>query len=338
MVNAKIMAAFGLVLLSIIIIGGGMAFYEAEKKAQRVSILDSIYWAVATVTTVGYGDITPKTQTGKYIAMAVMIGGVGTAMFLLTQIAFHALQSTTVNLERRLSSMLGLSRKLNSTIENHIIVCGYGRVGAQVVKELSTQAAPVVVIDIDREKISQNDIPAIRGDAGSENVLKAAGIESAKALIATTTNDATNVFIVLTARKLNPKARIVARANQAENVSIFYSAGAAEVTLADLISGRILAGAGLRPHVMEFLDEILTAGTSIDFENFAITESSPLAGKTVGEINLKSATGITLLSIRRGEKHFHNPALDMKIEKNDVLIGMGTPEQLNRMEKYAERI
>lgn len=188
-------------------------------------------------------------------------------------------------------------------------MCGYRRVGAQVVI----------------------DIPAIQGDAGSGNVLRAAGIERAKALIATTTNDATNVFIVLTARKLNPNARMVARANQAENVSIFYNAGANEVILADLISGKILAGAGVRPHVMEFLDEVLTAGMNIDFENFAVTENSFLVGKTVGEVNLKSSAGATLLSIRRGEKHFHNPTLDMKIEKNDVLIVMGTPEQLKSM-------
>jgi len=223
--------------------------------------------------------------------------------------------------------------KLIETISEHYVVCGFGRMGQQIVKDLARQGVIAVVVEDNPEqlpRLKEHNIPHVVGNASDDDILLRAGIARAKGLIAVASSDEANVFIVLTARVLNPKLYIMARSILEENEDKLRRAGANRVMSPYILGGRRMAAAVTRPGVMDFLDLVVHSDNmDIEIGNIAVTSTLGFAGRTVEEIGLGQQYGVTLLAVRRSEKELYaNPRADFTIENGDELIVMGTPAQI----------
>jgi voltage-gated potassium channel len=225
-------------------------------------------------------------------------------------------------------------------LQDHVIVCGYGRVGRSALNMLRESSDSVVVIDQDEALVSEvreQSIAAVWGDATRDDTLREAGIERAGGLIASAGNDADNLFIVLSARTLNPKLHIVARTVNPENEAKMQRAGADRVVSPYQIGGRQMANILSRPNVTEFLDFVtLDSGLELWLEELRIGPDSPLAGQTVVEANLRRKTGATLVALLRSSSGATlTPDESTRLEAGDELIVLGTRDQLARLEDFA---
>jgi voltage-gated potassium channel len=225
-------------------------------------------------------------------------------------------------------------------LQDHVIVCGYGRVGRSALNMLRESSDSVVVIDQDEALVSEvreQGIAAVWGDATRDDPLREAGIERAGGLIASAGNDADNLFIVLSARTLNPKLHIVARTVNPENEAKMQRAGADRVVSPYQIGGRQMANILSRPNVTEFLDFVtLDSGLELWLEELRIGPDSPLAGQTVVEANLRRKTGATLVALLRSSSGATlTPDESTRLEAGDELIVLGTRDQLARLEDFA---
>jgi len=219
------------------------------------------------------------------------------------------------------------------SMSDHYIICGYGRMGQQIVKDLTRHNVPCVVVEWNPEqlpKLREQNIPHVEGKASEDPVLVKAGIKRAKGLIAVAPSDEENVFIVLTARVLNPNLFIVARSILKENEDKLRYAGADIVMSPYILGGRRMAAAVIRPEVMDFLDLVVDGDrTEVEIAKITVDPKSGCVGKTLREVNLWETSGVTLLAIRRqGEELRLNPNPDLSILGGDELIVMGTSSQI----------
>ena len=224
--------------------------------------------------------------------------------------------------------------RLIDSMNDHYIVCGYGRMGQQIVKDLTKHEVPCVVVESNPEqlpKLREKNIPHIEGKASEDPMLVKAGIQRAKGLIAVAPSDEENVFIVLTAKVLNPNLFIVARSILKENEDKLRHAGAEMVMSPYILGGRRMAAAVIRPEVMDFLDLVVHSdGIDAEMAKIAVPSGSGCIGKTLHEINLWETCRVTLLAVRRlGEDLHANPSPDLLIMEGDELIVMGTPSQID---------
>lgn len=313
----------GLVLIGMI----GFHFLE------HWSWLDSAYAAVITLGTVGYGDFAPKDPAGKLFAMVLVVFGLGT-------ISYALLQLTAFVVDGHLKQLLRLRRVDNmiKKVAGHYIVCGAGRTGRHIVVELEKNKVPFVVIDRDAERMADPEInrhPHIIGDATDDAVLERAGIRKARALAAALETDEANVFLVLTARNLNPDLRIVTKAVNDAATPKLQRAGAAAVVAPNFIGGMRLASEMLRPNVVSFLDVMLRHSEGYRFEEATITERSAAAGSTLGHLDLFGKFAINPVAICEGGKTFHyNPSPDHKLKVGDTLVVIAEPDKLARLRQY----
>lgn len=297
---------------------------------------DSFYMVVITVTTVGYGEIHPLSPAGRVFNIGLIMAGV--ALVLLMAGAL-----TQALLEFELGRYFG-RRKMDRDIANlsdHYIICGAGRVGASVAMELSRKPCSFVIIENNEKALADLDPRwlALVGDAASEKVLKAAGIERARGLVAAATTDATNIYIVLTAKTIRPDLKIVARASEERAEKHLKTAGAAFVISPYAAAGHRIAQSFLRPNVLDFLD-IATDHSGMRemvIEEIRVAGNSSLTTKTVGTSGIHHELGIMILAIRRpdGQIIFNPRAADM-IRAGDFLIAMGEPQQLAKLEVVAQ--
>ncbi|MCB9719723.1 MAG: NAD-binding protein [Candidatus Omnitrophica bacterium] len=212
---------FGVAVLVCVLLGGTIGFWYIEDNVK--TFLDSFFFTLVTVTTIGYGNITPETTAGKVLDIFVIISGVGAVVTTIP--TFFELI-----IRNRIKEVLKLPTELTDK-SDHYIVCGYGKVGKALVNSLTEEKKSFVVIEIDEDKVKDmvgNNIPVIEGDAGKDNVLERAGVKRAKYLLASL-DDATNVFIVLTAKMLNTKIKITCKIEESANESKLKKAGADEV-------------------------------------------------------------------------------------------------------------
>lgn len=297
------------------------------------SFFDSIYMTVITVTTVGYREIHPLSTWGKVFTMALAIFGVGLALFLLaTWVGFV--------FEGRLMEVFG-RRRMEKKIEklrDHYIVCGYGRMGRVVAAELLEAGVDFVVIEKDREAIAKSEKYYLfyYGDATEDAVLKAVGIERAKKLISVLPSDADNLFVVLSARRLNPRLVIVSRAEQEGSEIKMLSAGADRVVSAYTIGGRMLAHMALKPTVVDFLS-LATTRTHIDLqiEELVVVTGSKIDGVILGESGIDKKLGIIVVAIKKKDgKMVFNPGSTSVVEGGDTLVVMGESGKLKLFEEY----
>ncbi|MBZ5524614.1 MAG: potassium channel protein [Acidobacteriia bacterium] len=318
----------GVVLLTVT---GTVGFHYIE----HWSWFDSLYMVVITFSTVGYGEVHPLSHAGRVFNLALIMAGVA-LVFLMIGALTQAL------LEFELTRVFG-KRKMEREIANlkdHFIICGAGRVGNSVALELARKPCPFVIIESNEKGLADLDPKwlALLGDAASDKMLRAAGIERARGLVAAATTDATNIYIVLTAKSIQPGLKIIARASEERAEKHLKTAGADIVISPYAAAGHRIAQSFLRPNVVDFLDIATAHAGKLEMviEEIQIGANSELTAKTVGTSGIHHELGIMILAIRRrdGEILF-NPRAGDPIRAGDFLIAMGEPVQLARLEQRA---
>lgn len=299
------------------------------------SLLDSLYMTVNTLATVGYKEHNLD-ATGKIFTIAMTVFGVSIVFWagaslieaVVGEQIWHAFQRKRMN------------KKL-SEIRDHYIICGYGRMGQQIVKDLIREKTPHVVIEMNPEqlpKLIAQDVPYIEGDASDDKILRAAGIERARGLITVAPSDEDNVFITLSAHALNSSLYIVARSIQEENENKLKMAGANRVMSPYVLGGRRMAAAVLRPNVLDFLELAFhTDNLQLMVEELLVAPNARLANKPLDFCDIRSEIGATILAVKKASgKTIANPASDQTIEPGDVLIVLGSPDQLDKAQKLTD--
>jgi len=324
-ITRRRIALAGLAILVTIVVGS-VGFYFLE----GWSLLTSVYMALQTVTTVGYGDQVPTTTAGRAFATVFMLLGAGAVLYSLTVVAQSVMQTQLLN-------ALGTrrQRKEMQNLSNHYIVCGAGRVGRRIIRNLQRQSLPFVVIETDPERISElrdHNLCLVAGDATSEDNLLAAGVERAHGLAACLPDDAANVYTVLTARGLNPNLHIVARAVEEQAESNLIRAGANRVVSPTIIGSQSMGRALLKPAIADFMDSIVAESLDLVFEEVTIDNHSPLIGQTFKENALFNYQSVIVVARRRrgGELEFQ-PRRDSKIEEGDLLIVVGKADSVKQL-------
>jgi len=326
--NVKFLAV-GILLLLVI---GTLGFHFIE----GWPLFDGLYMTLTTLTTIGYQETHPLSHAGRVFNTFIIVAGVGMLFLLigsLTQALIEFEFEETFG-RRRMERDIG-------RLSDHYIICGAGRVGRSVAHEFQRKPAPYLVIESNQVKAERyrSDFPLmIIGDASQEAVLHQARIEHARGLVAATTTDASNTYIVLTARALNPNLKIIARASEEDAEKHLRTAGADVVVSPYTFAGHRIAHSFLRPNVVDFIDVAMVQQEKLglEIEEIQIEPASSLAGQTVSGSKIRQDLGIIVLAIKRpGTPMHYNPASQDKIEAGDFLIVMGPPEQLRRMETIA---
>lgn len=328
--GSRLRIVYAVVSVVIAIAIGTVGFYLIE----GMSLLDSLYIAAQTVTTVGYGDITPSSAKGRLFAIAFMLGGVGVVLYALTTTVQAIVQSELIATlgQRRQSRRMGKMR-------NHFIVCGAGRVGSNLTRALLSGHETFVVIERDPQRVAELTdlgITVLVRDATLEESLREAGVEHARGLAACLPNDADNVYVVLTAHDLNPRLHIVARAVEEQAEAKLLRAGANRVVAPTIIGGHRLAMALTKPAVDDFLGSITANKLELAFEQLEVAPDSILVGKKLSATNIRSELDIVVVSIRRSDGQIlFNPGGDAVIENGDMLIAIGHAESLMKLSQEA---
>jgi voltage-gated potassium channel len=298
------------------------------------SFSDSLYVTVQTLTTVGYGDLPPHSAAGRHFATVIMLIGAGGVALAVSTIVQSVVKWELVLAfgQRRLSRRMG-------KLHDHYIICGSGRVGSHLVRDLMAANETFVVIERNPERAAefiQNGVNVLISDATLEDSLRGVGVERARGLAACLPDDAENVYVVLTARDLNPKLRIVARAVEEQAEAKLLRAGANHVVAPTIIGGHRMAVALTKPAVSEFMDSITANELGLAFEEFEVDAGSRLVGLELRETGISSELDIMIISIRRNDGEIvFNPSGNSKIESGDILIAIGRVESLNRLGQIA---
>lgn len=222
-------------------------------------------------------------------------------------------------------------------MKDHVIVCGWGRVGRQVTKFLATAGEEVVVVDRDPDRLADLLFPTVMGDVTDDRTLLAAGIERAATLVAALDTDTDNLYLTVASKTFRPDLQIIARARNEDSEAKLLRAGADRVVNPQRLGGDRMAAFVTQPHVVEFVDVVMHDG-SLEFRlsELSITDTSPLAGSSLRSVHLRDRTGALVLAIRRPDGSFlTNPTPDTNIQTGDVLIGIGTADQLAALERFA---
>ncbi|SPF39299.1 TrkA-N [Candidatus Sulfotelmatobacter kueseliae] len=295
---------------------------------------DGFYMVVTTLTTIGYQEVHPLSHAGRVFNVFVILSGVSLLLLGVGSLSQALLEFELHNFfgRRRMEREIG-------RLDGHYIICGMGRVGRSVARELAQKPVPFVIIEnaeAKRQRYASENWLAIAGDATQEQTLRQAQIERARGLIAATTTDATNLYIVLTARGLNPRLTIIARVSEDNAEKHLLTAGADSVVSPYSFAGRRIAQSLLRPHVVSFLDTATThLGMDLEIGEIQIMPNSVFAGKTIENSHIRQERGVIVLAIKRREGMRFNPAPDERIEPDDCLIAMGEPAQLRQLEQMA---
>jgi voltage-gated potassium channel len=318
---------FSGVVLLLILIGIGTIGYML---IEGWSLLDALYMTVTTVTTVGFREVQPLTTAGRIFTIFVILLGVGVALYLLVGVV-------TLIIEGELQKALGV-RRMRSKIQalhDHQILCGFGRVGEEIGRELKERGIPFVVVESNPEAVERARMQRyllIEGDASQDAVLVEAGIKRARGLLAASDSDSGNTYITLTAKAMHPEMLVVARAGKPANIEKMRRAGADRVISPYLIGGRRMALSALQPLVMDFIDN-LVAERSGEFmiAEMEASESAGLSERTLRDI-LSGCTGAVVLAIQKpsGETVV-GPADSSVVQDGDRLIVMGKESDLESL-------
>lgn len=293
------------------------------------STIDAIYQTIITITTVGFREAEPLSTSGKIFTIVVILCGVGTAAF-----TFSVLVELFV--EGQVSQLLGrrrMDRKI-AALNDHVIICGWGRVGRSVARWFPEGGPGFVVIDHNPERLATVPGLVLEGDATDDSVLQQAGIHRARALIAALNADADNLYVTLSARALRRDLFIVSRARVASSEGKLLQAGADRVVNPQRIGGDRMAAFVRHPHVAEFLDVVMhDENLEFRLEQVSVAEGSPFVGQTLREANIRERTGALVLALRAEDGRFTtNPSPETAIGAGHILIAIGTGEQLTALE------
>jgi voltage-gated potassium channel len=320
----KLKVAF-LILISMIIIGTlGFHFIEGW------NMLESLYTTMTTMSTVGYGDFYPKTAAGQVFTIFLIIFGVGSMLYTIGLLAESMV-------EGRIRSIMGWG-KMDKTIKrmnNHYIICGCGRIGFLISKELADGKVDFVVVDNNPEviqKIGEEGFVYFRGDAIHDKCLIGAGIKRARGIVCVLPTDAQNLYVILTAKELNPDIWILSRSEEEESEHRLLRAGANRVMSPYTLGGNRMAMAILRPAMLDFI-EITTRRQSLELrmDELEICDGSPLIGKSLEDSEIRQRYGLIIVAVKKDSgKMIFNPVANYVIQKGDKLIALGEDENVSK--------
>ena len=312
---------------------GGTTGYAVLWWGAPDTILDALYMTIITITTVGYGEIRPLGPGGRIFTMIVAVTGVASLFYTATVVMEYFVTKNLADpggRRRRMERQIG-------ELEGHVIVAGAGRVGRQACQELAAARQIFIVVDPSPASVQfaeTNGFLSLQGDATEDAVLERAHIRQASGLIVTTSNDATNMYIVLSARVLNPKLSIVSRAADEAGVTKLMRAGASRAISPYAIGGHRLAHLILSPTVVDFFETALRRGNeSLNIESVVLAPGSPGVGKSLESLNIRQATGATILAVVRNSNAVPNPPADFALGVGDQLLALGTVAQLDQLER-----
>ena len=323
---------WGLVALFAIVTIGIVGYVAIE----GWSFLDALYMTIITITTVGYGEIHPLSSGGRIFTIFLVIGGVGGALYTLTVFIEYLI-------EGQFGTALG-RRRMRAEIarlRGHFILCGYGRVGEEIARTFKEEGAPFIVIDIHPDCIAHLEHDGylyLQGDATSDEVLKEAGIEHARGLVAAVGSDADNTYITLSARGLRPDLFIASRASDEESEKKLKRAGADRTISPNRIGAVRMAQLVLRPAVVDYIDTVISrSGLDLQIENIAISGNSSLGGGSVADIRGRTQANILAISKNSGELLANLSGKEV-VQAGDGLITIGTNEQLKQLESICQGV
>ena len=324
--NLKLLAA---ALLVLVLVGvAGFHFIEGW------TYFDGFYMVLTTITSIGYGEIHPLSHTGRLFNSFIIITGVGLVLLLVGG-------ASRTLLEFELQSVFGRRRmdREISRLTGHFIICGAGRVGRSAARELARRPLPFVVVDTNEAKLqkySSEGWLTLLGDATLAAVLQQLRIEHAKGLVAATTTDAINIYIILTARSLNPKLKIIARASEEDAEKHLITAGADSIVSPYRFAGYRIAQTFIRPNVVDFFDTAMNQQRPLEIEEVKVCKGARLAGQTLEASRIRQELGVIVLAIKGEHTAMRfNPPPDEVIHEGDHLIAMGDPDGLRKLEDSA---
>ncbi len=317
--------------LTVLVIAFGTAGYMV---IEGWGFFDSIYMTIITLATVGFREVHELSFRGRLFTIFLIFGGVGTVLYAIST-------GARVILEGELREIFG-RKKLEKRIKelrDHYIICGYGRMGRIISRELQTEGVKFVVIEKTPASLEEKeDVLVLRGDATRDNILREAGIERARGLISVLPTDAENLLVVLSARGLNPNLLIVARAAEEDSEQKFLRAGATKVVSPYHIGGLRMAHTVLKPTVVDFIEFATRSGNiELQMQEISIQEGSKLIGLTLEECGIGRELGVIVVAIKQatGDTKF-NPTFKSTIKPGDTLIALGEVSKLKGLEEMAK--
>jgi voltage-gated potassium channel len=297
------------------------------------SWLEALYMTVITLSTVGFGEVRPLHPVGRVFTILLLAGGLGVVFYTMVTVTERVVEGEFQQFfgRRRMQKRIGM-------LSNHYLVCGFGRIGEVVCRELASKPAPFVVIEQQEERIREaeaNQYLVLQGDATEEKTLLAVGVRQARGLFAALATDAGNVFVTLTAKELNPALFVVARAETERSERTLLRSGADKVISPYAMGGHRMAQAALRPAVVDIID-LATHHQSLELqlEEIPVPVSSPCNGAALRDSGLWEQPGVMVVAIKRASgKMLFNPAPGEKIEAGDSLIALAETPQLKEIER-----
>ncbi|MEO1055235.1 MAG: NAD-binding protein, partial [Bacteroidota bacterium] len=299
------------------------------------SFLDAFYMTLITFSTVGFTEVHPLSPTGRLFTGIYIILNLGIFAYIVSVISAYLFEGELRKIFRNF--LIGKDVK---KMKNHIIVCGFGRTGARACEELFTEKIDFLVIEKNIEKVSldnrSKNFQFIKGDATQDDVLLEAGIERASTVITALPKDTDNVFITLTAKEMNPRVKVIARATDENSEKKLHRAGASYVVMPYTLGGMHMANLITKPYVIEFLELLNGVGdVKVNLEEVSREAlSKEYHGKTLKEMDIRQKTGATIIAIKNGKRGFQfNPHADKVIDDDDVMIVLGTDDCITKFRK-----
>jgi len=321
--NPLLRFRLAVILLGIVIVVGVAGYMLID----GWDLLDSFYMVIITISTVGYTEVHPQSAPGRLFTTGLIVVGVATMLY-----GFGVFAETLAdNAFGRYRRERQLQRELNQ-LRDHFIICGYGRIGTQVVAEFEDHKVPYVVIDQTEEALERIRAEGrlhIEGDASKEDILKQAGIERAKGLISAVDSDERAVYIVLAARAFNPSLYIVARAGRPDSIRRLELAGATRTISPYVMAGHRMAELAIRPAMVDVLDSLHHAEAGIGVEEMLVGAGTAAVSRTLEEVGLFGPDTARVLALRRRDGTLLvNPIGSARVEEGDLVIALGTEDQL----------
>lgn len=327
------------ILIALAMLGGllvtgtvGYLLLENNNPIRRWQLLDAIYMTVITLTTVGYGNMN-MSDAGRIFTLFLLIGGFGVFTYSVTI-------ATAFLIEGQLQSFFRQQKMVRTVdkLSNHYIICGLGDTGVHVLDEMLKAEVDFVGIECEEERLihlsDTRDFPYLQGDATDDEVLIRAGITRAQGLVTCLSRDQDNLFVVISARKLNPRLKIASKAVEDNSPGKLVTAGADEVVLPDHIGGLRLASSILYPHLVEFLASITQDQQGTHFAESIVQRNAPLDGISLKNANIQEQTGLVVLAIRYTDGVFlYNPPGDKLVGAGDALLVIANQRQLQALRK-----
>jgi voltage-gated potassium channel len=298
------------------------------------SFFDGLYMTVITITTVGYGEVIPLSPAGKYFTMVLMLTGVGFVLYVFGRVTEAVVEGGL----RKVFGRINMDKKVGR-LEKHYIVCGFGRIGKVICQSLKDNKRDFVIIENDPAEIktiARKEYLFIEGEASDDEILEKAGVRRAKGLIAAVSSDADNVYIVLSAKELNPSLFVLVRSSGKEGADIkLMRAGADKVISPYYIGARQMANMILRPTVIDFLDLTVHHGElGLRMEELIVPASAPITNMTLMDTEIRKKYDLIVVAIKRGGSQMtFNPSHLTVIEPNDTIIVLGEYTSIKKLEE-----